>query len=77
MRDPVLCADGSTYERVAIEAWLAAHSTSPVTNLPLPHKQLVPNVFARKLIARRRAAAAEGCGGSGSSVHGGSGTSRS
>ena len=57
MRDPVLCADGSTYERAAIEAWLAAHSTSPVTNLPLPHKQLVPNVFARKLIARRRAAA--------------------
>ena len=42
-KDPVLAADGHSYERTAIEEWLKLHATSPLTNLPLPHKQLVPN----------------------------------
>ena len=44
MRDPVLTADGTTYEREAIATWLEAHDTSPLTNLPLPHKRLMPNL---------------------------------
>ncbi len=45
MRDPVSTADGHTYDRREIEAWLArdGDATSPATGLPLPHKGLVPN----------------------------------
>lgn len=43
MCDPCVAADGHTYDRKAIEAWLEEKDTSPVTNLPLPHKILVPN----------------------------------
>ena len=35
MTDPVVCSDGHSYERAAIECWLATHNTSPNTNLPL------------------------------------------
>ena len=41
--DPVLATDGHTYERDAIERWLANHDTSPVTEELLPSKQLAPN----------------------------------
>ena len=41
---------GSTYERVAIEMWLKAHSTSPVTNEPLSNQYTAPNNMARSLI---------------------------
>ena len=50
MREPVLVADGSTYEREAIEHWLKTHSTSPVTNERLAHTMIVPNNMARSLI---------------------------
>ncbi len=41
MADPVLCADGRTYERVAMAARLAAgNCISPVTEQPLPQRQL-------------------------------------
>lgn len=53
MEDPVVCADGHTYERSAIEAWLHVHgsnSTSPVTGLPLAHTHLVPNFALRSSI---------------------------
>ena len=43
--------DGHTYERAAIEAWLKAHDTSPLTNEPMPSKQLQTNHFARQMIA--------------------------
>ncbi|XP_052123852.1 uncharacterized WD repeat-containing protein alr3466-like [Frankliniella occidentalis] len=37
MRDPVVCADGFTYERAAIEEWfLSGKLTSPMTNSTLP-----------------------------------------
>ena len=32
MIDPVVCADGHSYERSAIERWLDTKSTSPMTN---------------------------------------------
>ena len=54
MEDPVVCADGHSYERSAIEKWLQARQTSPCTNAPLPHKNLVPNHALRNLIAEAR-----------------------
>ena len=51
MKDPVVAADGHSYERVCIEAWLATGcQTSPVTNDPLPSPALLPNHMARKMI---------------------------
>ena len=50
MEDPVVCADGQSYDRSAIEEWLKDHRTSPVTNLPLPNLQLVPNHALRNSI---------------------------
>lgn len=50
MRDPVMCADGHTYDRIAIESWLLTHDTSPLTNKTLPHTHLLPNHALRNLI---------------------------
>jgi serine/threonine protein kinase len=51
MRDPVLCADGHTYDRPSIERWFAGgHSTSPNTGARLPHVNLVPNHALRNSI---------------------------
>lgn len=35
MRDPVVAADGVTYERAAINEWLQRRDVSPVTGMPL------------------------------------------
>jgi hypothetical protein len=43
MTDPVIAADGHSYERKEIEKWLVGKGTSPLTNLELPHKLLVSN----------------------------------
>lgn len=43
MRDPVVAADGHTYERSAIARWLRTSDKSPLTGSTLPHKNLVPN----------------------------------
>jgi hypothetical protein len=50
MTDPVMTADGHTYERTAIAAWLRNHNTSPITNRPLTNKTLVPNHMVRGLL---------------------------
>jgi hypothetical protein len=50
MKDPVIAADGHSYERGEIEGWLRHHATSPKTNLPLAHKNLVPNHNLRQSI---------------------------
>ena len=52
MVDPVLAADGHTYERVEIERFLAntpsyTHPRSPVTGAVLPSRSLFPNVAIR------------------------------
>ena len=62
MRDPVVLADGYSYERRAAEAWLAARDTSPATNRPLDHKLSCPNRDLADLIRGdpRVAAAAAG-----------------
>ena len=43
MNQPCLASDGYTYDREAIEDWLREKDTSPVTNLPLPNKNLLAN----------------------------------
>jgi hypothetical protein len=50
MTDPVIAMDGNTYERPAIEQWLRANDTSPLTNETLPNKTLIPNRSLRKII---------------------------
>ena len=50
MRDPVIASDGHSYERAAIERWLAGHRTSPLTGRALPHGDLIPNHRLRSLI---------------------------
>jgi U-box domain/C2 domain len=43
MIDPVVAADGHTYERYAIARWLQTSDKSPLTGSLLMHKNLVPN----------------------------------
>ncbi|CAK8564789.1 unnamed protein product [Lathyrus sativus] len=43
MDDPCVAADGYTYDRKAIKKWLLDHDKSPMTNMALPHKFLIPN----------------------------------
>merc|ERR1712216_778153 len=50
MLEPVVAADGTRYERHAIETWLSAHETSPLTGLPLEHKRLVADEKLQKEI---------------------------
>jgi hypothetical protein len=50
LRDPVVAADGITYERRAITEWLATHDTSPMTNITLANRELHPNNLVRTLI---------------------------
>ena len=47
MVDPVVAADGHTYDRGAIEDWLVGHSTSPMTGAELTATELYPNFTVR------------------------------
>ena len=48
MDDPVVAADGFTYERASIQEWLdRGNERSPMTNKPLAHQQLTPNFVVR------------------------------
>jgi hypothetical protein len=54
-------AHAHRYEREAIAGWIATHSTSPMTNLPLASMALTPNLALRSAIKewqQRQAAAA-------------------
>ena len=48
--DPVVCCDGHTYEKSAIEAWFRTNETSPMTNEKLETKNLLPNIALRNSI---------------------------
>nr|ABK95716.1 unknown [Populus trichocarpa] len=51
MRDPHVAADGYTYEAEALKGWLdSGHDTSPMTNLKLAHRDLIPNRALRSAI---------------------------
>lgn len=41
--DPVMAADGFTYERYAIEDWLRRKNTSPMTNAAMLNRNLISN----------------------------------
>lgn len=43
MNDPCVAADGYTYDRGAIDQWLEVNNKSPMTNMLLPNKNLIPN----------------------------------
>ena len=49
MTDPVMAADGFTYERAAITDWLEQKDTSPITGAVLANKTLTPNGAVRKI----------------------------
>ncbi len=48
--DPVITADGHTFERAAIERWLEVSDISPTTGLALPSRVLIPNHTLRALL---------------------------
>ncbi len=50
MLDPVICADGHSYERSNIERWFEINTTSPLTGVALPNKIVVSNHALRNLI---------------------------
>ena len=52
MEDPVLCADGQTYERRQIVEWLQRSSTSPMTRQPLSLHTMIPNYALKASIER-------------------------
>ena len=49
MVNPVLTADGNTFEKSAITDWLNSNNKSPVSGLPLPSRTLKPN-YALRLV---------------------------
>ena len=52
MSDPVITADGHTYERIAIAEWFRDHDTSPLTGAVLSHTDITPNLFVRNTMAK-------------------------
>jgi hypothetical protein len=64
MTDPVVAADGYSYERAEIEKYLAQHSVSPMTGRPLAFGRLFPNNQLRNVIRawQRDAGGAAGAG---------------
>eukprot|EP01028_Stygiella_incarcerata_P005611 TRINITY_DN2351_c0_g1_i1.p1 TRINITY_DN2351_c0_g1~~TRINITY_DN2351_c0_g1_i1.p1 ORF type:complete len:697 (+),score=202.31 TRINITY_DN2351_c0_g1_i1:44-2134(+) len=50
MLDPVIAADGHTYDRENITEWLNVRLISPTTGLKLPHATLIPNHLLKSLI---------------------------
>ncbi|XP_047136345.1 uncharacterized protein LOC100211223 isoform X2 [Hydra vulgaris] len=53
MVDPVIAADGFTYEKKSIMSWLSSGKlTSPMTNIPLSHTELVPNQSLKNVIEK-------------------------
>lgn len=50
MYDPVLDAEGNTYERSALLEWLKKERTSPISRQPLSEQMLKPNIALRDSI---------------------------
>ena len=49
MHDPVMNAEGHTYERSAIERWYADRAMDPLTGLQVSDLSLKPNLLVRSL----------------------------
>ncbi len=54
MQDPVLCADGHTYERAAIIEWMSERGVSPLSGDLLESRNLIPNFTLRSIIEKLR-----------------------
>ena len=52
--DPVIAADGHSYERAAFQEWLQHSTLSPVDNTPLKHTRLVSNQAIKNALAVQR-----------------------
>ena len=50
MKDPVICSDGHTYERSAIEKWLSTEKHSPMIRQIITNNSLIPNIALRNII---------------------------
>merc|ERR1712187_103463 len=50
MTDPVVMADGYTYERSSIVQWMQTRATSPLTNQPLLNNNMARNWAIWKLL---------------------------
>jgi len=46
----ILCANGISYEKSAIEKWIRDHGTDPETNAPLTDRRTSPNKILALLI---------------------------
>ena len=51
MVDPVIAADGHTYERLYIEKWFIKSNNSPKTNKVLHNKKLISNYNLKSIIS--------------------------
>lgn len=51
MSEPVICCDGFTYEKSAIEKWFKSKNTSPMTGLVLENKNIIPNRIVKNLLS--------------------------
>ena len=51
MVDPVIAADGHTYERLYIEKWFIKSNNSPKTNKILHNKKLISNYNLKSIIS--------------------------
>jgi hypothetical protein len=60
LEEPVILSDGHTYEKESIMRWLQNHSTSPMTNLPLAHKNWTRNHALERIIQAYKDGALEG-----------------
>ncbi|KAK1941849.1 WD repeat [Phytophthora citrophthora] len=58
MLDPVVAADGHSYEREAIMQWFTSSDISPMTGMHMPTTQVFPNFTLRQLSEEVQAAAA-------------------
>eukprot|EP00824_Muranothrix_gubernata_P009735 TRINITY_DN22441_c0_g1_i1.p1 TRINITY_DN22441_c0_g1~~TRINITY_DN22441_c0_g1_i1.p1 ORF type:complete len:393 (+),score=76.77 TRINITY_DN22441_c0_g1_i1:41-1180(+) len=54
MTDPVVAADGNTYERCAIEIWFKNQRSSPKSGLPLTDTSVKPDTTLREAIEKWR-----------------------
>ena len=54
MLDPVLVADGRSYERSAINKWFEQSDLSPMTGATLPNKSMTPNISLQQSIEEWR-----------------------
>ena len=51
MTDPVMTANGNTYENKDITKWLKKCDTDPLDNTILPNKELIPNRLVKSIVS--------------------------